>query len=297
MSTLFLDGDLICYKIACVGQETSVKAYVDGEWRGDFKNLTEARKALSSPDGLTVEQVVVPKPISHVKKIARAMINNIFKASGCADLRIYIDGAGNFRESVATIKKYKGQRPQEKPYWFYKVREWLIKSEGAVEIKDIESDDAISIAMYMGYKRGEKWVGGTIDKDAKNTCGWLFNWDSMTKPEYIDELTASKNFWCQMLSGDTVDNIQGCRGVGKKNKYVDEVNECTNEADMFKIVYNKYLETALNKGCTTTINGDTISVSDEVLQNGNLLWMLRGKPKYDSCGHVIREFDDVFYKL
>ena len=45
-----------------------------------------------------------------------ARINNILEAVEATSHQIYITGPGNFRESVATIQKYKGNRPSDKPY-------------------------------------------------------------------------------------------------------------------------------------------------------------------------------------
>lgn len=274
----FVDCDLVVYKCASAAQKTQVKLHIKGDEIGVFKNKTEARDFMKSEDikeePNCFEDIVIPDSFENAKRAAKGKIKNIVKASGCKKYRLYIDGDGNFREGVATIKPYKGNRDQPKPYHFLKLKEYVIKELGARVIEGIEADDAISIAQYVGFKKNLRYVGCTIDKDALNTPGWLYNWDKMDKPVFITEIQAARNFFKQILTGDPTDNIQGCRGVGKSSKLLAVVDELEDIDEMFDLVYDKYYTTALKKG-PVSAGEDILSPLQELEQNGVLLWMMR----------------------
>ena len=274
-SVAFIDGDLLSYKIGFVGQVDSVDVYDESDtFLGNYKNKTEAYDQLGDVE-IRVEPKVEPKPWEQVRKIGRAMIKNIAKKAGAESFRIYIDGKGNFRETIATIKAYKGNRSAPKPYYYDKIRQWLKEEMKAIEILDMEADDAISIAMAYGYRKGLKYIGCTTDKDALGSVGWLFNWDKMKEPVYIDDIEAAKNFYVQMLSGDKIDNIQGCRQQGANGKSAKDVVKCTNKSDMTKIVLNAYVDKAKKSGYVVCEDGSELDPVSEFLENGRLLWMLR----------------------
>lgn len=298
---VFIDGDLLVYKIGAVGQVTSVDVDVDDIPRGNFKNKTEARAHFDS-QGIEYkgreEYTVVtkPKPWPIVASGGTKFINKIIRLSGCKKYRIYVEAPEVFRKSLASIKPYKaskGREQAEKPFYYSKIRQWLIDEFGAVLTRDIESDDYISIATSMGYYKGKKWVGATIDKDAKQTEGDLLNWD--IKPAKVRRITPLEgliSLWKQMLTGDTVDNIQGCRGVADKSPLMTEINKCETELEMYEIVREKYFTTAKTKGLVRTYKDNKeLSVLDEMKENFALLFMYRKRPKYTEDGKLILESD------
>lgn len=277
-SICFIDGDLLKFKIGFVGQVDTVDVYdQSGEFVGNYKNKTKAFDELGSKD-FTIEPKVEPKPWEQVVKIGRAMIRNIVKGSGCTKYRIYVDGEGNFRHDLAQIKPYKGTRSSAKPFYYERIEKWLIEEMGAKVIKDIEVDDAICLAMKYGYDRDIKYIGATTDKDALGTVGWLYNYDKMDEPEYIDETAAERAFYTQMLTGDSIDNIQGCRQAGAACKEAVLISKEDDVDEMFKLVSQKYIDKAKRSGLVLSYRDDSpISVKDEFLENARLLRMLTWK--------------------
>lgn len=127
---------------------------------------------------------------------------------------LYVSGTGNFRDEVATIKKYKGNREgAPKPKYFNEIHEYLTKVHGAIEINGMEPDDAQGIEQWANKDKSTCIV--SIDKDMKMIPGWHYNW---VKKEftYIPLSAANRFFWWQMLVGDPTDNIPGVKGVGPK---------------------------------------------------------------------------------
>lgn len=166
------------------------------------------------------------------------------------------DGANNFRNHLAVTQPYKGQRPGNKPIHYeairhYLVTEWKFKME-----TEQEADDAIGI---RATELGNDSIICTIDKDLDNIVGWHYNFVKRDR-YYVDEPTATRNFYRQILTGDKVDNVQGLRGIGpvKADRILGKFGRSARE----------YYD-----ACVEAYDGDTARVDE----NGRLLW-IRRKP-------------------
>lgn len=299
----YIDADLICYKAGFVSERSFVTLPDDSK-KGEWKNKTEARSCLVDLYGedeaeklvKDLTTIVVPNPKSFALATTKAMIKNICDAIGATSHKLYIDGEGNFRNNIWTIQKYK-DRTGIKPYHYTNIREYLIHTHKAIPIEKIEADDAISIAMYYGESRGgEKHIGCTIDKDAKNTPGWLYNWDKMDSPQYISKKDALRNFYKQLLTGDVVDTIRGCRGVGLTSKHLLAIDNMDSQREMYEYCLDQYIlaeqkaEQHRQEGKGKYVNDTPIDPKKELEENAHLLWMLRHRPKFDNNGNVILEW-------
>ena len=206
-------------------------------------------------------------------------IENICEKSGADEYELYLTGEGNFRDWIATIRPYKGQRSQDKPHHYGRVREYLLKFRNATLIKGMEADDAVSIVQMgshsvdslnlakAGFYEDTKTptIICTVDKDLDNTPGWHFNWVK-DKRYWVDEIDALRNFYCQLLTGDTVDNIPGLFGVGKSSTLLKKVRALEKELDMYSLVREQY-EKRFGSYWWKFL-----------LENAQLLWMLRVDP-------------------
>lgn len=224
-------------------------------------------------------------------------IENIVEKSGCETYELFLTGGGNFREEVATIKPYKGNRPSEKPYHYQRIRDYLIKFRGATLVEGMEADDAVSIEQFKAYEGAlgkhfgiPKWLFeevkdmnlGTvlcsIDKDLDMVPGWHYNWIK-DKRYWVDETDGLRSFYCQLLTGDSVDNIPGLFGVGKASKLLKDVNKCDRELNMYTVVRTQY-EKRFGSGYWWQF----------LLENARLLWMCR------TDAYVNKE-EEVEYRL
>jgi hypothetical protein len=174
-------------------------------------------------------------------------LSNILRSVDATSHQIYLTGEGNFREKVATILPYKGNRPKDKPYWHQHVKKFLIQHRGALLVEGMEADDAMGIEQ-MRDRKSDTWrtVICSLDKDLDMIPGWHYNWKK-DEQYWIDELTAERNFWKQMLTGDSTDNILGLYGVGKSSSLLKQIDEMDNGEDMQALVEEQYKKRFGNK--------------------------------------------------
>jgi len=213
MITALIDGDWILYAAGFAGQKTKlVVPALFGE--EEFDNITAARDKHGGGFDEPVYQRFVLDPDDHFFHSAKNMIeancNKISEKFGCdVRARLMIDGDGNFRNKIATIKPYKGQRSvHAKPMKYNDIRAYLMKYQDAEVIHDQETDDAIAIA----HAKREKTIIVSVDKDFMQVPGWIFNPNKGFKK--IGRQEAKERQYIQCLTGDTVDNIGGCFKVG-----------------------------------------------------------------------------------
>lgn len=179
----------------------------------------------------------LPKAWPLIVSTLNEMVDNILRNSGCGDYTLYLTSSDktNFRNSVATIRQYKGHRVSEKPYWHEQLRTFLSEDRDAVVVQYMEADDALGIA------QDATTVICSLDKDLDMIPGWHYNWQHQDK-YYVDEIQALSAFYSQMLTGDPSDNILGLFGVGPKSSLVAAVRGATSELEMFAIVQKAYRE-------------------------------------------------------
>lgn len=241
-------------------------------------------------------------------------IQDICDAVGATSHVLYITGKGNFREKIATVKKYKGNRDgQEKPFHYANVKAYMM-SLGAVLVEGMEADDAMAIEQTLDAPccpvRGEHvWhpdlcdtVICTRDKDLRMVPGFHFGWECGLQPEYslrwVDELgqleltpkrkikgDGLKFFYSQILTGDRTDNIPGLAGCGDVAAY-NTLKECNTEGELLEAVLEAYLKPLITKNPMgfavdkeTEVESLTLKYKpiarEQVLEQGRLLWMVR----------------------
>jgi len=123
--------------------------------------------------------------------------------------KIFLTGKGNFRYERATIKPYKGNRPSFKPRFFNDLRDYMVDFKGAIVVNGFECDDALATLHAPG-----RTIVVSHDKDLLQLPGHIYNTYHNTIVEQ-DEDTAWFNFYCQMLIGDSSDNVPGINRIGK----------------------------------------------------------------------------------
>jgi hypothetical protein len=193
-------------------------------------------------------------------------------AIGAESLRLFLTGDDNFRFDIATVKPYKGNRKQEKPFHWKNARVYM-ESLGAEIAHGMEADDA------MAMSQDENTVICTRDKDLRQVPGWHYGWELGAQPEfalqYVGEIgdiqlkgtklsgTGLKFFYSQIITGDTTDNIPGLPRGGPVLAYKLLANTTT-EGEMFKAVREAY---------RSKYDEDA---DERLLEQGRLLWMCRG---------------------
>jgi hypothetical protein len=185
-------------------------------------------------------------------------------------MKLFLSGSDNYREGVAEAAPYKGTRSPEKPERYQAIRDYLIEERGARVVSGAEADDEVSMAMYLG---GEDVVAVTVDKDAKNTPGYIYN-PRTEELVYVDKKEAMHHFCTQMLTGDSSDNIKGVVGIGPK-KAEKLLYGCSNTEDYYAVISEAY--------------GD----KDLFLENARLLHMSRvNYDDYLTEGYMAKGFQN-----
>jgi hypothetical protein len=223
------------------------------------------------------------EPVEYALSTVKQAIHNIWdRFPDAKGGQLYLTGKGNFRDKVATIQVYKGNRdPANKPLYYSEIREYMIAHHGAIVVQGMEAEDACGVEQYAHKDKSTCIVG--VDKDLMCIPGFHFNpvKDEMV---YVTKVEADTHFWKQVLTGDATDNILGCgvrkpgvykTGKKKGQSYVKREGvgpEGANEllapvvgrwTEMEKVVLNEYAK---------LYGSDARAVMDE---NAKLIWILR----------------------
>lgn len=177
---------------------------------------------------------------------------------------------GNFRNNIATIKPYKGNRKQPKPKWYNELRTYLKDKWFAHIPVSIEADDALGIQQYFWWKRNiDASIIVTIDKDLNQIPGWHYNFVKKEK-YYVSPEEAEDFFYTQLLTGDATDNIQGVPGIGPA-----KASKILKGAETEAQKYNRCLNAYYNH----YKNYHEDEVENILLENARLLYILREEDK------------------
>jgi hypothetical protein len=258
-----IDGDILLYQIGFATQCTTWRCVPVGALEGDPVYCTTSKKAMNS----FLEEVDVDVLLEselHVRSsvYGNAMIDAIIARYQTIfdtdNVEIYLTGEGNFREAIATIQPYKGNRIAEKPKNYGALKDYLLSKECTRLVNGEEADDALSMGMM---RTDVMYVAITEDKDLKNTPGWLYNprKDSLIKTSPEDAIL---NFYKQLLTGDSTDNIKGVPGMG---------SVAAEKAYMGLSSAREYYLAAL----AAYAKEYPEEPREALLENGRLLWMRR----------------------
>lgn len=151
--------------------------------------------------------------LSHALGNAKQMVQDAISEFDRDKARFFLTGGGNYREQIATLAPYKGNRTNRKPKYYKELRDYLVRQWGAEVVEGMEADDMVSILQYARKDRGTVIV--SIDKDLSNTPGYAYN-PRKKDFRYITLPEADTNFWKQVATGDRTDNILGLDKIGPK---------------------------------------------------------------------------------
>jgi 5'-3' exonuclease len=155
----------------------------------------------------------------------------------------------NFRYTINP--DYKANRiGVPKPKWLAACKDFLINEYHATITHGCEADD------FLGIHQTADTVICSIDKDLLMIPGAHFNFVTQKFSE-VSELDGLKQFYRQMLIGDTSDNIFGIKGIGKvkAGKLIDPIET---EEELFSIVWQLYAQTAFSEGERFWMNADCL---------------------------------------
>ncbi len=157
----------------------------------------------------------------------------------------FLTGKDNFRDSIATLQRYKGNRYDKdgnrikpQPVWLQECREALIQEYGCILCPGQEADDALGIAsakLKLGSPEKPVTIISSIDKDLAinpgahhNMTSGKIQWVEPLGKIWVEEKVSPTTgkvvkkvrgngmhfFWVQILMGDSADWIKGLPKVG-----------------------------------------------------------------------------------
>lgn len=261
------------------------KALVDGDvllyrcgFAADSQMLGQLRQEVQSEhpewdETAVKENAKLRLDYEDYEHYATGNLNSVIDSilEGRSEYILYLTGPGNFREQVATILPYKGNRdPSHKPKYYKELKQYMFNKHNAVEVQGMEADDAL--AMEQWKNRDKSTIICTIDKDLDMVPGWHYNINSK-ETYWVDLDSANYFFFWQMLVGDSTDNIPGIKGKGKKRATDLLLHLKGDTHAMMDVVGNLYRE---------QYGDDYVSAYNEV---ATLLWMKREEDK--DCDFLI----------
>jgi len=226
-----------------------------------------------------------PPPFDKAREMLDMAVANItFEAGGEGAIPIlYLTGSTNFRDNIATIQPYKGNRDEsKKPFHFLNLRAYIAGAYDYRIQEPFEADDLMAMDQIGSIIKGEgdSSIIASRDKDLKMVDGWHYSWEMGKQPAfgpfYVEgygEISLDtkrklkgygrKFFLAQCIMGDRTDNIQGIPGAGDVGAF-----EClaltTSYLEGLEAVREAYEGFYGHSG------------DSQLLENGRLLWMTCG---------------------
>jgi 5'-3' exonuclease len=205
------------------------------------------------------------EPVSHALYNAKCLIEGAIEDLHVSkdEVQLYLSGSKNFRDQVATIRPYKGNRDKaHKPTHGPALREYMQNNYKCNVSDGEEADDVVGYSHYAMHVRDpESTVICSVDKDLDMIPGYHYNF---VKKEsyYVSEEKADWYFLRQLMTGDPTDNIVGIPQVGKaRAEGVLNYFE-----DPWEEIVRLYVQSYGEK-----------KWYDALVENGRLLW-IRRKP-------------------
>lgn len=173
--------------------------------------------------------------------------NQVLAETQAESCKGYLTGDNNFRDDIATLQRYKGNRYDEagkrikpQPKWLPEVRQHLIDVYNCTKTPEQEADDALGIHAkqrrddgLLGTQDNPMTIISSVDKDLRINPGCHHNMSDgyMSWTEGIGHLELDVKdkvrgsglmfFYAQMIMGDSADWIKGLPYITEhiKDKY------------------------------------------------------------------------------
>ncbi len=177
----------------------------------------------------TIDGVIVPEPVENALNGVKKLIKRILEETGCSTYKIFLSTTNDnnlFRKSIAVTAPYKGNRKDfKKPVHYDAIREYLLNYYNTDLVQGIEADDA------LGIHQSKNSIICSYDKDLLQVPGKHYNFVKKCYTD-VDELTGWRNYFTQVLTGDSVDNIPGLFRIGPKKAAIILKN-CKDKKEMY----------------------------------------------------------------
>jgi len=171
-----------------------------------------------------------------------SLVDRIMYETGSQNLEAWLTGSNNYRKEINPA--YKAQRKDKPmPRWLQDCREHCVVGWGARVTDGNEADDELGISQCTSESGDTVIV--TNDKDLLQIPGEHFN-PVLNIKRIISPVDGLRNFYFQMIMGDSSDNIFGFDGKARSKvpKFLEptiaQLMEMTKEWDMYSYVCHLY---------------------------------------------------------
>jgi len=263
---IHFDGDIVVYRAGFAAEKA--RYYIpDGE--GEFKYFENKKSANDYCESQGIDQRVIEQqrelePVENALYNAKTMVEKTKEILRSDDLVMHLSGDTNFREGIATLRPYKGNRdPSHKPVHGPAIKEYLENKYPTVWSVDEEADDVVAYSHYAMYlKDPDSTIIASTDKDLDMVPGWHYNFVKDIK-YFMPESEAMHCFYTQLLKGDTTDNIPGVPGIGaKKAEWAYEGAQVETEEEYYAVALALYIQ-----------GYGEDNAKEALIENARLLWM------------------------
>jgi 5'-3' exonuclease len=178
-------------------------------------------------------------------EVFMSIINHLEDIYEITEVKTLSGSKGNFRKYISP--KYKANRNYNAlPPLLNDMHDFVKEEYNSIWGYGCETDDVVAKYWFELSKSigRDNVIIVSIDKDYKQFPCLMYNYHFKHKVIYdITEQEALYNFYEQMIIGDTADNVNYCKGYGKKyaEKYL---NDCESKYsyvrkiyELFKIIY------------------------------------------------------------
>lgn len=287
--TLMVDADPLVYACGFAAQKHEyILNWVDVTPDGDEEHFARFESAWRRdafidhlnlhPEETASHVHVIPYPKAHALNIVNTALRYLHLAVEAflseinmlpGDTRLFLTGGENYRDRIATIRPYKGNRDRNKrPFWYEEIRRHLISAWDAEVENGREADDALAMLQWQEDPESPRTIVCSVDKDLKMVPGLHYNTKSK-QSFHVSFPDAMLNFYRQVLIGDASDNIPGLYRVG--------------EAAAKKILPQHAEERVMYAACLSAYGENMAKFPDHhlphtdpaasLLENARLLWL------------------------
>lgn len=148
----------------------------------------------------------------------------------------------NFRKDITPT--YKLNRTQKRPEILTELHELVKLSYNSIWGDGVETDDVVATLWAEEVEKNgvDSVIIMSLDKDYKQFPCWFYDYNYKKRELIkISEEEAYRNFYSQMIVGDSADNIKVCKGYGKV--YASKLlREAKTEYSMLNKTYRLYKE-------------------------------------------------------
>jgi 5'-3' exonuclease len=169
------------------------------------------------------------------------IINTIETSYDIDKVITFNDAKGNFRKEVS--KSYKANRINaDKPPVLNELHQYVKEQYNSIQGQGVETDDIVATywkTLSTTFGRNEVLIV-SIDKDYKQLPCIIYDYHYKKQCYYdISEQEARRNFYEQMIMGDTADNVNYCKGYGK-GYCLKAFKDCLSNYSYIRVVFSLY---------------------------------------------------------